>query len=189
MKLKRPFPLFLVFVLFLITIPAKQAAADTSAAIDGNVWWNEVWHNTRDNDYRNPFGAVPLDQTITIRLRTAVNDLTNAALVVYNAEGGTQWLVQSSAESSDATYSYYRFTIPAQTTSRTLYYKFRLQDGGDCDWYVDNHAHNNYDHEDRYENGTGMMVNGKAGDPCSDSADGYGANSFNITVYLRRPSG
>ncbi len=183
MKLKRPFPLFLVFVLFLITIPAKQAAADTSAAIDGNVWWNEVWHNTRDNDYRSPFGAVPLDQTITIRLRTAVNDLTNAALVVYNAEGGTQWLVQSSAESSDATYSYYRFTIPAQTTSRTLYYKFRLQDGGDCDWYVDNHAHNNYDHEDRYENGTGVMVNGKAGDPCSDSADGYGANSFNITVY------
>ncbi|HIE57275.1 MAG TPA: glycoside hydrolase family 13 protein, partial [Anaerolineales bacterium] len=63
------------------------------------------------------------------------------------------------------------------------YYKFRLQDGSDCDWYVDNYAHDSYDHEDRYENGTGMMVEGANGNPCSDSAAEYVNNSFDITVY------
>ncbi len=166
-----------------------SCAGGAGASQDNDVWWNEVYHDTRAAYYRTPFGAVPTGQSIQIRLRAAQNDLTDAALVVYNAEGGTQWLIQGTPESSDGTYSYYKFTIPAQTTARVLYYKFRLRDDpendytNDCDWYVDNYAHNAYDHEDRYENGTGMMVNGLSGNPCSSSADGYANNAFNITVY------
>jgi glycosidase len=165
-------------------VSATFASAPTSGASpDGNVWWNEAYHNTRASYYRTPFGAVPTGAAIDIRLRAAVNDLSNATLVVYNAEGGTIWNVQNTPASTDSNYAYYRFTIPAQATTRMLYYKFRLQDGSDCDWYVDDYAHNSYDHEDRYENGTGMMVPGLAGNPCSDTAAGYGDNSFNIMVY------
>lgn len=133
------------------------------ASQDGNVWWAEVYHDTRAGLYRAPRGAVPTGQAVTIRLRTAANDLSNTTLVVYNAEGDTLWQVENSRESSDGVYDYYRFTIPDQATARILYYKFRLQDGADCDWYVDNHAHDSYDHEDRYENGSGMMVEGTSG--------------------------
>jgi len=160
-----------------------SCAGGAGASQNNDVWWNEVYHDTRAAYYRTPFGAVPTGQSIQIRLRAAQNDLTAATLVVYNAVSGTQWLVENTPESSDGTYSYYKFTIPSQSSARILYYKFRLTDGTDCDWYVDNYAHNAYDHEDRYENGTGMMVTGKAGDPCSDSADGYANNAFNITIY------
>ncbi|MBK7178698.1 MAG: alpha amylase N-terminal ig-like domain-containing protein [Chloroflexi bacterium] len=192
MTKKRPSPtLFaLILIVFLLTaLPrAPQAAAAPNASLDNNVWWNEVLHNTRDSSYRAPFGAVPTGQPITIRLRTAANDLTNATLVVYNVHtavdsSGTLWNVQNTRQATDGTYDTYEFVIPASPDARTLYYKFRLQDGSDCDWYIDNYAHNSYDHEDRYENGTGMMVNGLTGNPCSASEDGYANNSFNITVY------
>lgn len=192
MTKKRPSPSLFAFILivFLLTaLPnAPQAAAAPNAGLDNNVWWNEVLHNTRDNAYRAPFGAAPTGQPITIRLRTAANDLSNATLVVYNVNtavdsSGTLWNVQNTRIATDGTYDTYEFVIPASPDARTLYYKFRLQDGSDCDWYIDNYAHNSYDHEDRYENGTGMMVNGLTGNPCSASADGYANNSFNITVY------
>jgi glycosidase len=160
-----------------------RASLGGGASVDGDVWWNEVFHNTRNIAYRSPFGAVPTGQAVTIQLRTAAGDLGNAALVIYNTESGTVWDVQGTPSSGDAQYDYYTFTIPAQSSTRTLYYKFRLQDSGDCDWYVDDHAHNSYDHEDRYENGTGLMVVGKSGDPCADSHASVADNSFNITVY------
>ncbi|MBK8128959.1 MAG: alpha amylase N-terminal ig-like domain-containing protein [bacterium] len=178
MTKKRPSPtLFaLILIVFLLTaLPrAPQAAAAPNASLDNNVFWNEVLHNTRDSSYRAPFGAVPTGQPITIRLRTAANDLSNATLVVYNVNtavdsSGTLWNVQNTRQATDGTYDTYEFVIPASPDARTLYYKFRLQDGSDCDWYIDNYAHNSYDHEDRYENGTGMMVNGLTGNPCSAS--------------------
>ena len=186
------FPLLLVALLIAVLlwfVPAQ--ARELLAWQDNNVWWNEVYHNTREAYYRTPFGAVPTGQTVTIRLRTAVNDLSDATLVVYNMDpsddtdgtpDGTYWNVQSTPVASDSTYDYYEFTVSASST-RILYYKFRLRDGSDCDWYVDDYAHDNYDHEDRYENGTGQMVEGASGNQCGDSAAGYANNSFNITVY------
>ncbi len=161
----------------------RSSLGGSGASVNGDVWWNEVFHDTRNIAYRTPFGAVPTGQAVTIQLRTAVGDLSDAALVIFNTESGTVWDVEGTPSSSDANYAWYTFTVPAQSTTRTLYYKFRLRDGVDCDWYVDDHAHNSYDHEDRYENGTGLMVVGLSGDPCADSDPSVANNSFNITVY------
>lgn len=144
---------------------------------DNNVQWAEVWHNTRDNYYRTPFGAVPTNSTITLRLRTALNDLTFAFVRVFNGPNGDS-VYSMTKVSSDATYDYYEATIAATDTAspRQLYYKFVLIDGTDEDWYIDDHSHNEYDHEDRYENGSGMMVD-------DGLAAQYYANAFTITVY------
>jgi glycosidase len=154
------------------------------ASQDGDIWWSDVLHDTRDLTYRSPFGAVPTGQSVTIELRTARNDLTDATLVTYNVDpstdtdgtpDGTYYNIQT-AHTDAGLFSLYTFTIPAQPTPRILYYKFRLRDGADEDWYVDDHAHNNYDHEDRFENGTGIMVD-------DGTASAYANNSFDITVY------
>lgn len=199
MYLKRPFSnlhklyllVFLSGLLLLISYDSARAGG-RGAAEDGDVWWNEVLHDTRNGYYRAPFGAVPIGQPVTIRLRTAAGDLSDAALVVYNMNladdndgtpDGIFWQVQGTPVSSDGTYDMYQFTIPAASDARTLYYKFRLRDGADCDWYVDDSAHNSYDHEDRYENGRGMMSEGQSGNVCADSAAIYATNTFDITVY------
>lgn len=144
---------------------------------DDNILWDAVWHDTRDLYYRNPFGAVVVDSEITIRLRTAKDDLTFAFVQMFNTPSGDVAHTMTKV-STDSNYDYYEATIPADDTSEAgqLYYKFILMDGSAEDWYVDDWSHGFYDHEDRYENGTGMMVD--------DGLDSSVANnSFNITVY------
>lgn len=147
---------------------------------DNDVRWSEVLHNTRATQYRSPFGAVATGSEITLTLRVANADLSGVQFQLYNTPTGDKsYAMTPVAESPiDPTYDFYRVVIPAADTAsaRILYYKFVLTDGTDSDWYIDNYSHNSYDHEDRYENGTGMMVD--------DGGTGqYFGNSFNITVY------
>ncbi|MFQ5615089.1 MAG: glycoside hydrolase family 13 protein [Anaerolineales bacterium] len=156
----------------------RSSIGGSGASQDGDVWWNEIYHDTRDSYYRSPFGAVSTGSTITLRVRVADSDLTGATLSVYNTPSGTQTYAMSQVSESDTTYDWYEYTIPGTDTASTriLYYKFKLIDGADEDWYIDDYSHGNYDHEDRYENGTGMMVD-------DGEVSQYTNNSFNITVY------
>lgn len=165
----------------------EGASCDNSYAGDNDVRWFEVLHDTRNRTaipvsgkekYRDPFGAVQTGSAITLRLRTAHDDIEAASVKVYNTHIGDQVIVGNKLTESDPAYDWYEFTItPAMTASgRELYYKFILIDGTDVDWYVDDYSHNSYDHEDRYENGTGMMVD-------DGEAPIYFGNAFRITVY------
>ncbi|MCI0709275.1 MAG: alpha amylase N-terminal ig-like domain-containing protein [Chloroflexi bacterium] len=144
---------------------------------DNNIQWAEVLHDTRQPDYRSPFGAVSTGTSVQIQLRTALDDLTFAFLQVYNTPGGTHTYNMAKV-GSDPTYDYYEATIPGSDTAveNQLYYKFILIDGTDEDWYVDNHSHNEFDHEDRFENGTGIMVD-------DGLASQYANSAFTMTVY------
>ncbi len=168
--------------LLMFSVPMSRAASQ-----DNNVEWgiNDVRHDTRDLTYRNPFGAVPTGTAITIRMRVRSFDLTSMNLYVWNAHGGDLTLPMSwqynvdcpDTPGPDLSCDIWAATIPASATTspRILYYKFQLVDGTDSDWYVDDHAHNSYDHEDRFENGTGIMVD--------ENDSTVINNSFNITVY------
>jgi glycosidase len=162
-------------------------SCDTSYIGDNNVRWFEVLHDTRNRTaipvsgaqkYRDPFGAVATGTPITLRIRTAHDDLEAASVKVYNTAIGDQVIIGNKLTESDSTYDWYEFQITAAmtATARELYYKFILIDGTDVDWYVDDYSHNSYDHEDRYENGTGMMVD-------DGEAAQYFGNAFRITVY------
>lgn len=157
--------------------PACEGATCDFPTGDNNIQWNEVLHDTRVTSYRSPFGAAPTGTPVQIQLRAALDDLTFAFLQVYNTPGGTHTYNMAKV-GNDATYDYYEAIIPGSDTAvpNQLYYKFILIDGADEDWYIDDHSHNEFDHEDRYENGTGIMVDdGLAGQ--------YANNSFTITVY------
>ncbi|MFQ3534278.1 MAG: alpha-amylase family glycosyl hydrolase [Aggregatilineales bacterium] len=165
----------------------EGASCDNSYDGDNNVRWFEVLHDTRNRTaipvsgkekYRDPFGAVQTGSAITLRIRTAHNDLEAASVKVYNTTIGDQVIVGNKLTESNPDYDWYEFVItPAMTaTARELYYKFILIDGTDVDWYIDDYSHNSYDHEDRYENGTGMVVD-------DGEAPQYFGNAFRITVY------
>jgi len=170
--------IYLTLIWSLLTIA-------TPALADNNVQWTDVYHNTRDLTYRNPFGAISMNTGFTIRIRTKALDLTSLNLYVWNAHGGDLILPMTwqsnvdcpSVAGADLLCDLWFVNVPASASSspRILYYKFQLVDGTDSDWYVDDHAHNNYDHEDRYENGTGIMVD--------ENDSSVLNNSFTITVY------
>lgn len=155
-------------------------ACATPNHVDDDVRWDEVYHNSRDPFYRSPPGAVPQGTDIRLRIRVADHDLTGADLVVYNLgdEARTFPMQRVPEAPVDASYDWYEATIPgdAVPSPRVIYYKFRLYDGGDEDWYVDEYSHGEFDHEDRFENGAGITVDN------GESAR-YRRNAFDITVY------
>jgi glycosidase len=176
----------------LSSIGCQGTGCAGGASQDGDIWWSEVLHDTRNRFpipaagselYRDPFGALAAGTAFTLRIRTAGGDLTAAELQLYPPGGGTLTFAGTLVPESDVTYDWYEFSVPGTATaSPGVYsYKFKLTDdppgsGFDEDWYIDDHAHNSYDHEDRFENGTGIMVD--------NGLDGvYFNNSFNITVY------
>lgn len=163
----------------LTSVLCEGGSCVLGAPGDNDVRWGELLHDTRDEFYREPFGALPTGSTALIRLRTGQDDITGATLRVYNTPGGTVSLPMSKmAGEVDPTFDWWEATLLATATAsgRELSYKFLVQDGSDNDGYVDDHAHNQYDHEDRFENGTGIPVD----DP---EAANLFANSFKITVY------
>ncbi len=55
----------------------------TGPALDNNVSWDGVRHDSRDTLYRSPSGAVPAGTPVTLRLRTFHNDVTAVKLRLY----------------------------------------------------------------------------------------------------------
>lgn len=136
------------------------------AAQDGDVEWWGVGHNSHDLVYREPFGAVPAEADVTLRLRTYQGDVTGAAVRVWDDLLDTEsfFPMSRSATITDPAglYEYWevQFTTPADPT--IWWYKFVITDTPDADWYED----------DDNLGGWGRML---------DSSTAYG--SFQLTVY------
>ena len=71
------------FALLMIAI-AGSSFPVLAAGNDNNIEWNELGHDSRDSLYRSPTGAVTTGTPIRLRLRAADNDLTGAAVRVWN---------------------------------------------------------------------------------------------------------
>lgn len=131
---------------------------------DGDVQWDGLKHDTFDSYYRNPFGAVPADQDVTLRFRTIPLDVTGVDLRVYSydpATGNTSGpldyamtYLQDRVENS-INYAIWTYTLDTPNSPAILYYKFEVTDGLDVDYYGDDHggAHDNLN-----QGGTGMTA-------------------------------
>jgi glycosidase len=145
-----------------------------AAAIDCNIWWAEVLHDTFDANYRSVVGPTTPGVTIKLRLRAAQSDLTGARVRVWNDRTNTSTYYNMSwdgaYDSDPTTYDWWFADIPVGSQPTILYYFFELNDaagwcGADQDFYVD-------DDPKFYGGGRGVM---------SDSYDD--SRSFQITVY------
>ncbi len=137
------------------------------AGADDDIWWGCLGHFTRDETYRQPWGAIPTTATVTLRLRACHDDLTGAVLHVYLHNQGEVATLTMTRAFSDTTYDYWEAVATAPATPTLMYYKFEAIDGSDHDWYVDDAAFDG-------RNGWGHAV---------DENPVYDA--FRITVYER----
>jgi glycosidase len=133
---------------------------------DDNVWWDGLGHNSRDDLYRVPYGAVTTGTPVTLRLRTFHNDVTQVTLRVWSTAAGAQTLypleLVATTDDPPYGYDYWQATIPAQDEPTILYYRFIVRDGNDEDFYED---------DDLFDGGWGTAY--------EDSPD----YSFQIDVY------
>ncbi|MCK4316423.1 MAG: alpha-amylase, partial [Anaerolineae bacterium] len=133
---------------------------------DNNIWWDGLGHDSRDDLYRVPWGAVTTGTPVTLRFRTFHDDVTDVTLRVWSTAAGAQTLypMELVATTDDLPYGYdyWQATIPAQDEPTILWYRFIVRDGSDEDFYED---------DDLFDGGWGT--------PYDDSPD----YSFQIDVY------
>jgi glycosidase len=133
---------------------------------DNDIWWDGLGHDSRDDLYRVPGGAVTTGTPVTLRIRSYKDDLTGATLRVWSTTASAQTLYPMSKVATSGEppfgYDYWQATIPAQPDPTILYYRFILRDGSDEDYYED---------DDLFDGGWGRAYD--------DSPD----YSFQIDVY------
>jgi len=160
-----------------ITVAATDGASTSTvvrhvtfgAAHDDNVFWDGLYHDSRDPAYRSPVGAVPAGTPVAIRLRSFAGDLTAVRLRVWDDRTDTQTIYPMSIVASDPAYDYWGLTLTPQQPT-VLWYRFIVIDGSDTDYYED----------DQVVSGLYRGYNeGGPGRPYDDSPD----LSFQLTVY------
>ncbi len=141
-------------------------AVPPTPAPDDDIWWDGLGHNSRDDLYRVPWGAVTTGTPVTLRLRTFHNDVTDVTMRVWSTAAGAQTLYPmarvATTDDPPYGYDYWQATIPAQADPTILYYRFIVRDGSDEDFYED---------DDLFDGGWGATYD--------DSPD----YSFQIDVY------
>lgn len=132
------------------------------ASHDNDVWWNELGHNSRDATYRYPGGPVPTGTLVSLRLRAASGDLTQAKVRLWNDRTNTQMILNMNLVADDGTYEWWEVVVPPSVDPTVYWYRFIAIDGTDTDYYEDD-----------------PMRTGGWGQPYDETAD----NSWQLTVY------
>jgi glycosidase len=149
----------------------------TAGAPLGDIQWGGLRHDTFDPYYRSPFGAVEASSAVTLRFRTAHFDVDGVNVRVYTvntATGATTGPVDypmsffENRTESGTEYDIWAATLQTPSTPSVLYYKFRVTDSGDEDYYSDSYAD---DHDNLNQGGEGAAF------------DSEPFPSFQITVY------
>ena len=129
---------------------------------DGDIQWNGLKHDSFDSYYRSPFGAVTAGTPVTLRFRTIPFDVEGVSVRVYTyspATGTTTGpndypLTYLEDRLEDSTnYAIWTVTLTTPSAPAILYYKFRVTDRLDVDWYSDDGAD---DHDNLGQGGTGQ---------------------------------
>ncbi|MCB8961571.1 MAG: alpha amylase N-terminal ig-like domain-containing protein, partial [Ardenticatenales bacterium] len=149
-----------------LTLPGGEPpvgdGCQSGAAIDNNVFWNELGHNSRDGLFRTPGGPVTTGTAVTLRLRSACDDLTGVSLRVWDDRVNAQQILPLTKAASDNLYDYWEVTLPAAANTTLYWYRFIVTDGATTVYYEDDGAR---------DMGWGQVF--------ADSPD----NSYQLTVY------
>ncbi|HEX5827283.1 MAG TPA: alpha-amylase family glycosyl hydrolase, partial [Candidatus Limnocylindrales bacterium] len=129
-------------------VPTVQVES-SGPAIDNNVEWDGLRHDSRDSLYRTPGGAVEADTPVLIRFRTFRDDVTSVKLRVYDVNTGGESLKAMKRVAADvpcaqdgldeASCDFWQATVE-RAQADNLWYRFVVADGSDTDYYADNTA-------------------------------------------------
>ncbi|MEN6410858.1 MAG: alpha-amylase family glycosyl hydrolase, partial [Anaerolineaceae bacterium] len=114
-------------------------------ALDNDVWWDGLRHDSRDLLYRTPGGAVAAGTPVTLRFRTYHNDVTGVKVRIYDINAGGQRIENMTLAASDVscyqdlwdyTCDFWEVTLPNDTPDN-LWYRFIITDGTKTVYYAD----------------------------------------------------
>ncbi len=159
------------------TTATKPFSLDRTISGGSTIQFLGLKHDTFDNYYRSPFGAVPTGATVNLKFRTDLADVSGVFVKVYkyNPQTNTTDAAQEfpltflETRTEGATnYDIYsiNYTVPA--TPSIIYYKFRVADGSTSAFYSDAYSD---DHDNL----------GQGGDGSASESEPFPA--FQITVY------
>jgi glycosidase len=114
--------------------PAVAIADKAPLVTDGLVDDAGLFHDSRDDLYRAPFGAVTAGTKVILRLRATAGDLTEAIVRVWDARQELQALIPMELAATDLTagehgYDYWQATIRTAAQPTVLWYRFIARDG------------------------------------------------------------
>ncbi|HEX7177674.1 MAG TPA: alpha-amylase family glycosyl hydrolase [Pyrinomonadaceae bacterium] len=154
-------------VTFTYNATTHVLTIDSGSAPSGDVQWDGLRHDTFDPYYRSPFGAVPAGSNVTLRFRTAHMDVSGVAVRVYTfdpATGATagpadhpMTFLENRVEGG-TTYDIWALTLTTPVSPAVLYYKFRVNDQSDEDFYSDSYTD---DHDNLNQGGEGAAFDGE----------------------------
>ena len=103
-------------------------------AVDGEISDDDLYHDSRDDLYRVPYGAVPAGTEVTLRLRAAAGDLSEATVRVWDSFEELQALLPMEVVATDPTqgehgYDYWEATLRTSARPTVLTYRFIARDG------------------------------------------------------------
>lgn len=157
-------------LLMVMTLTALQPSFTAYADCGVNdICYSDLYHDSRDLLYRTPNGPAPINTDVTLRFRTAANDVAGVDLRLYNTKQAANSFTPMTKVYTDGTYDYWERTVNTGTTANILYYWFRINDGSATAYYEDNSAGTDFQH--RLWGGDGVAV--------SSSSD----YSWALTVY------
>lgn len=110
------------------------------AAQDNNIWWSDLGHNSRDLAYRTPGGPVTTSTTVTLRFRSACNDLTGAKVRAWNDRLNVSNLLTMTKVATDAQYDWWEVQLPVGNDLTVYWYRFIATDGTATAYYEDDDA-------------------------------------------------
>jgi glycosidase len=100
---------------------------------DGNILTDSLYHDSRDPIYRSPGGAVPAGTSVTLRLKTALDDLTAAQVRVWNTRTLTETLVPMTRVGPES----WEASVATPSQAAALFYRFVVIDGTSVAYYTD----------------------------------------------------
>ncbi len=139
----------------------------TAGAAQGDINWDGLRHDTFDPYYRSPFGAVQAGSSVTLRFRTSHFDVDGVNVRVYTydaATGSTAGPVDhpmsffENRVEGGTEYDVWALNLQTPSTASVLYYKFRVTDQGDEDFYSDSYLN---DHDNLNQGGAGAAFDGE----------------------------
>jgi glycosidase len=161
--------LLVVLALALLPLPLLPAHAQ-----DGNIDRAALLHDSRDDLYRVPVGAVPIESRVTLRFRTAANDVDAVAANVYNWATDSQDLVEFEvANTTPDGYDIWEAALDVGRKPTIYWYRFLVRKGGQTIYYED---------DTRPEDGLGPLHPAREGGP-GQVYDTSPNLSYQITVY------